>query len=133
MAEKMNEKVLKACKKQIEVQEMDVSSLDMLKNFQTLEDAAKKFAKLPQDLMKDFDKLESILFLVVTGFLRNIPSLDIKGDVDSVLQKLQSMMDPVFDGITKLKLPLPPVASPISDILKMMSSKSSDTSTLTDD
>jgi hypothetical protein len=42
------------------------------------------------------------------------------------------MMDPVFDGISKLRLPLPPVAQPINNLLKMFKSPSSDTSTLTD-
>jgi len=132
MTEKMNAKVLKASQKQVEVQEKAMAALDKLKDFQVLEDAAKKFAKLPQDLMKEFDKLEGILFFIVSGFVRDMPSLDIKGDIDTVIQALQSMMDPVFDGIEKLQLPLPKVAQPITNILKMFKSQSSDTSTLTD-
>jgi hypothetical protein len=88
MTEKMNAKVLKACQKQVEVQEKSMAALDKLKDFQVLEDAAKKFAKLPQDLMKEFDKLEGILFFIVSGFVRDMPSLDIKGDIELMIQAL---------------------------------------------
>lgn len=46
--------------------------------------------------------------------------LDVEMQIDNAIASLQSLLDPVFNMATALKLPLPPIIAPVKDLITMI-------------
>lgn len=132
------EKVLKACKKTLEFpSQIDMADIKR-KAEEALAKASKAIAKLPEDIVKQFQQLESFLQQLISGFgdfaiLQMDGAIDLNMMIDNLIAQLQTMVDPVFTTAMSLKLPLPPVAQPIVDLLTMAKTMGKDPPNLTEE
>ena len=60
-------------------------------------------------------------------------AIDLNMMIDNLIAQLQTMVDPVFTTAMSLKLPLPPVAQPIVDLLTMAKTMGKDPPNLTEE
>ncbi len=60
-------------------------------------------------------------------------AVDLNVMIDNLIAQLQAMVDPVFTTAMSLKLPLPPVAAPIIDLLTMAKTMGKDPPNLSEE
>lgn len=142
IAEKNAMKALEMCKKS-----MEISIDEKLKELgrkaeKSLQKASAQLANLPDEIVQQFKQIENTLQTLITGFGDFAMSLtdkstdignDIEMQMDKAIASLQSLLDPVFNTATALKLPLPPIVKPVKDLLMMIPKMGKDPPGLTPD
>lgn len=126
------ENVLKACKLAVQAETAELANLDGFSVEKTLEAANKKIAEIPQTIEATFRQIENLLYGLANGFFKEliIPSElglnAINIQFDALLDQLYAMVDPVFNTVMTLPIPVPPVIAPILDLIKMAKSMGGD-------
>ena len=142
IAEQNAKKVLENCKKSLELAAEEKAKEAERKAEKALQQAAAKLANLPDDIIKQFKQIENLLQTLVTGFgdftmsltdMSTDIGLDAEMQIDNAIASLQSLLDPVFNTATALKLPLPPIIDPVKDLLAMIPQMGKDPPGITPD
>ncbi len=131
-------KTLEMCKKSISLPDEELGRKAAIQAEKALQQAAAELAKMPDELVKQFKQIESMLQQLVTGFgdlnfMVEDSAQDMEMLVDAMLAQLQSLLDPVFNTATSLSLPLPPIVAPVKDLIAMIPKMGKDPPGLTPD
>lgn len=138
LAEQNAKKTLAMCQKSIKLPDEEKAREASKEIEKALQKAAAELAKLPDDVVKQFKKIESFLQSLITGFddmnyMVEDGMVDLEARIDSMIAQLQSLLDPVFNTATALSLPLPPIIAPIKDLIAMIPQMGKDPPGLTPD
>lgn len=139
LAEMHAQQTILACKKSLLNDKTELENKISIKLERELEQLGKEFAEIPIEIQNQFKDIENFLYSLANGFQKSIvlPSTDLVNNVnislDSLLDQMQSLVDPVFSTVLSLPIPIPPVAQPIVDLIKMAKTMGGDIPNLTDE
>lgn len=137
LAEQNAKKTIEMSNKSIALPSEELSRKLALGDEKQQQKVAADLAKMPDDIVKQFKQIESLLQTLITGFgdlnfMLEDGIVDLEAMIDSMNAQLQGLIDPVFNTATSLSLPIPPVVAPIKDLLAMIPQMGNDPPQLTD-
>lgn len=137
LAKQNSKKTIEMSNKSIALPGEELSRKLALGDEKQQQKVAADLAKMPDDIVKQFKQIESLLQTLVTGFgdlnfMLEDGIVDLEAMIDSMNAQLQGLIDPVFNTATSLSLPVPPVVAPIKDLLAMIPQMGNDPPQLTD-